>query len=139
MIVIDDTDTKLALYDMVARIMKPPLFPAARMLPSQAVAAAGTFDIVADLNDLIATATALRDRIAAASTAAMASVTTPTRTYRVAAEAFRDRGFPFNDQKVRRLCRANAVGKPDGAQFAQMLAGTWHVIDPAFSQWAERN
>lgn len=128
----NDTDTKVALYDLVMRIMKPPLFQ--RPTPAPSV----TFDVVAELNNLIANATALRDRITAAPMASASPITTPIRTYRNAAEAFRDRGFPFNDQKVRRLCRANAVGRPDGAQFAQLLAGTWHVASPAFEQWADR-
>lgn len=131
----DDTETRLALYDLARKIMGPPLF----VRPSSAMPTVRdlTFhSIVAELNDLIASATALRDRVAASSTGS--PITTPTRNYRNAAEAFRDRGFPFNDQKVRRLCRVNAIGKAGGAQFAQQLAGTWHVIGPAFGQWADR-
>lgn len=130
----NDTETKLAIYDLAVKIMEPPLF----VRPASPPPAAVTFDIVAELNDLIANATALRDRVAAATSASALPIRTPTRTYRNAAEAFRDRGFPFGDQKVRRLCRANAIGKPDGAQFAQMLVGTWHVTSPAFDQWADR-
>ncbi|MDA9510920.1 hypothetical protein XI09_40955 [Bradyrhizobium sp. CCBAU 11386] len=133
----DDAETKLFVYTLASKIMGPPLFPRPPS-PAPAVGNLIVDSIVADLSDLIANATALRDRVAAASTASASPITTPTRTYRNAAEAFRDRGFPFNDQKVRRLCRANAIGKPSGAQFAQMLAGTWHVILPAFEQWADR-
>jgi hypothetical protein len=60
-----------------------------------------------------------------------------SRRYRKAAEAFGEH-FPFNDQKVRRLCRANAVGAPSGHRFAQQIEGTWHVIDAEFSAWVER-
>jgi hypothetical protein len=56
-----------------------------------------------------------------------------SRRYRKAAEAFRD--FPFNDQKVRRICRANAVGTSSGHRFAQMIEGAWYVIEPEFSAW----
>ena len=58
------------------------------------------------------------------------------RRYRKAAEAFRH--LPFNEQKVRRICRANAVGAPSGRRFAQMIEGTWHVVEPEFSIWRER-
>ena len=57
--------------------------------------------------------------------------------YRKAAEAFGEY-FPFSDQKVRRLCRENAVGAPLGHGFAQMIEGTWHVVEPEFSIWRER-
>lgn len=133
----DDTETKLAIYDMAMKIMGPPLFARQSTAPPT-VGDLTNDSIVLDLNNLIASATALRDRIATASTALASPITTPIRTYRNAAEAFRDRGLPFNDQKVRRLCRTNAIGKPDGAQFAQLLAGTWHVTSPAFEQWADR-
>jgi hypothetical protein len=65
------------------------------------------------------------------------AVETSSRRYRKAAEAFGEH-FPFSDQKVRRLCRANAVGAPSGHRFAQQIEGTWHVIDAEFSAWVER-
>jgi hypothetical protein len=59
------------------------------------------------------------------------------RPYRKAVEAF-DEYFPFDDQKVRRLCRKNAVGVASGHRFAQIIEGTWHVVEPEFSIWCER-
>jgi hypothetical protein len=59
------------------------------------------------------------------------------RRYRKAAEAFGEY-FPFSDQKVRRICRENAIGAPSGHRFAQMIEGTWHVVEPEFAIWRER-
>jgi hypothetical protein len=60
-----------------------------------------------------------------------------SRRYRKAVEAFGEH-FPFSDQKVRRLCRANAVGAPTGLGFAQQIEGTWHVIEAKFLDYVER-
>ncbi len=134
MTILTDAETKIAVYDIARRVMGPPLF--APPLMSPAPVAGHLTGIIAELDAIIASATALRDRVTALSAPAL--ITMPARSYQNAAEAFRDRGFPFNDQKVRRLCRANAIEKPNGARFAMQLAGTWHVIVPAFDLWADR-
>ncbi|WP_029084337.1 hypothetical protein [Bradyrhizobium sp. th.b2] len=132
--ILTDTETKIAVYDLTRRIMGRPLFASPPM--SFAPVAGNLTGIVAELDAIIASAAALRDRVAALS--APAPITMPVRAYRNAAEAFSERGLPFDKQKIRRLCRANAVDDPNGAQFAQMLLGTWHVVMPAFDAWCER-
>jgi hypothetical protein len=57
--------------------------------------------------------------------------------YRNAAEAFGE-FFPFNDQKVRRICRENAVNMPTGHRFAQQIEGKWYVIAAEFAAYVER-
>jgi hypothetical protein len=53
--------------------------------------------------------------------------------YVSAAEAFAKHGFPFDDIKVRRLCRKHSG---DGG-FAVKL-GVWHVREPAFTKFCDR-
>ncbi|MEH2482023.1 uncharacterized protein YozE (UPF0346 family) [Nitrobacteraceae bacterium AZCC 2146] len=87
-----------------------------------------------------------RDRVAAFADRLRAAARAPAQTadrktlpakavkerFENAAEAFDRHGFPFDDQKVRRICKRHS----DEGGFAVNL-GVWNVRQPGFDDFAE--